>query len=118
MMWQTWLITLALALTAASTSCGNGVVEESKQYDDGNLVSGDGCSASFQMECYYQCDTSLPNICKIDAVVILSLVGISRLINSNVATILFKLNYGIPIFCTISFTQIFTTSIPSYGLFA
>jgi cysteine-rich repeat protein len=38
--------------------CGNGIVENSEQCDDGNKVSGDGCDASCQNECYITGATS------------------------------------------------------------
>jgi len=39
----------ASCLTVAGT-CGNGIVEPSEQCDDGNTVSGDGCSATCRLE--------------------------------------------------------------------
>lgn len=116
MLWRTCLITLCLVPAAAVPFCGNGVREGTEDCDDGNYINGDGCSGTCQLESYYQCDTSLPNVCRIDAVVSLRVVGISRLTSANVAIFLFKLNYDIPIFRTINFTPIFTTSIPSYGM--
>jgi fibro-slime domain-containing protein len=35
--------------------CGDGVVERIEQCDDGNTTSGDGCSASCQIEANYDC---------------------------------------------------------------
>ena len=35
--------------------CGNGVVEENETCDDGNAISGDGCSDSCQVEPGYEC---------------------------------------------------------------
>jgi cysteine-rich repeat protein len=42
-------VTAAACLTPVGT-CGNGVVEPGEQCDDGNTVSGDGCSATCQNE--------------------------------------------------------------------
>ncbi len=41
-----------VSLTCGSTEpvCGNGVLEQGEQCDDGNNVSGDGCSATCQIE--------------------------------------------------------------------
>jgi cysteine-rich repeat protein len=114
-MHQALLITLSLVLVSVAPVCGNGVLEGSEQCDDGNLVTGDGCSATCQLETYYRCDNSLPNICKIDAVVSLRVVGIRRFTSANLAVILLQPNYDIPPFRTISFTPIFSTSIPSSG---
>jgi cysteine-rich repeat protein len=41
-------------------SCGNGVVETGEQCDDGNTTSGDGCSATCQLE---GCDTCHAPVC-------------------------------------------------------
>jgi cysteine-rich repeat protein len=38
------------ATPTATVGCGDGIVENGEQCDDGNLVSGDGCSASCQSE--------------------------------------------------------------------
>jgi len=37
-------------LTPAPTACGNGILETGEQCDDGNAVSGDGCSAACSYE--------------------------------------------------------------------
>ena len=37
-------------LHTAATVCGNGLVEGSEKCDDGNILSGDGCSATCQLE--------------------------------------------------------------------
>jgi cysteine-rich repeat protein len=42
--------------------CGNGVKEGNEISDDGNLVNGDRCSATCQVESGYQC-TGTPSIC-------------------------------------------------------
>lgn len=36
--------------TAHKTVCGNGILEAGEQCDDGNLLDGDGCSSSCQLE--------------------------------------------------------------------
>ncbi len=38
-------------------NCGDGIIERSEQCDDGNTDSGDGCSASCQIEANYSCPT-------------------------------------------------------------
>src|SRR3989454_1684896 len=43
-------VTLVSAALATAATCGNGVVEGTEECDDGNTVSGDGCSASCQLE--------------------------------------------------------------------
>src|SRR5437773_10813014 len=42
-------VATASCLTPAG-DCGNSVVEAGEQCDDGNLVAGDGCSASCRLE--------------------------------------------------------------------
>ena len=53
--------------TAAIATCGNSVVQASEQCDDGNTTSGDGCSATCQLETGYFCPTAgmpcLPSTC-------------------------------------------------------
>src|SRR5437899_6093868 len=44
------VLTLLGAGLATAATCGNGVVEGTEECDDGNTVSGDGCSASCQLE--------------------------------------------------------------------
>src|SRR5437773_8929080 len=38
------------SVAADSLTCGNGVVEGTEECDDGNTTSGDGCSATCQLE--------------------------------------------------------------------
>ncbi len=61
----------SLACTAACTlntagcsigACGNGTVESGETCDDGNLASGDGCSASCATESGFAC-TGTPSTC-------------------------------------------------------
>ena len=35
--------------------CGDGIIERAEQCDDGNTISGDGCSLSCQIEANYEC---------------------------------------------------------------
>ena len=42
--------------------CGSGIVTDPEECDDGNLVDGDGCSASCRVEPCYQC-TGEPSLC-------------------------------------------------------
>ena len=36
--------------SVTSPVCGNGIIESGEQCDDGNLVDGDGCSSTCQIE--------------------------------------------------------------------
>src|SRR5262245_42443019 len=49
-----FVLVLAVAATlprlARGFTCGNGILEPGEQCDDGNTVSGDGCSGSCQIE--------------------------------------------------------------------
>ncbi len=42
--------------------CGNGVTDAGEQCDDGNLVSGDGCSATCRVESCFDC-AGAPSVC-------------------------------------------------------
>jgi len=44
------------------TPCGNGLIEELEQCDDGNINSGDGCSSICEIEERYVC-TNQPSLC-------------------------------------------------------
>jgi len=48
--------------TALMAVCGNGVLESVEQCDDGNTISGDGCSATCQTEAGFRC-TGSPSVC-------------------------------------------------------
>lgn len=43
--------------------CGNGQVEAGEQCDDGNLLPGDGCGVSCQVEPGYTCTGTQPSVC-------------------------------------------------------
>ena len=45
------------------TICGDGVREGAEGCDDGNTVSGDGCSSSCAVQSGYSCTTGMPNVC-------------------------------------------------------
>ncbi|MEZ4392357.1 MAG: DUF4215 domain-containing protein [Polyangiales bacterium] len=62
--WFGWLIASGFTLLAAPASaqpvsCGNGTLQTLEQCDDGNLASGDGCSALCQIEPGYRCTGTL-----------------------------------------------------------
>ena len=54
--------TYSLGTRTAST-CGNGTKAGTETCDDGNIVSGDGCSTSCTVESGYTCNTATPNVC-------------------------------------------------------
>jgi cysteine-rich repeat protein len=41
-------------------NCGNGTVDPGEECDDANLMRGDGCGASCQIECYWSCGSCGP----------------------------------------------------------
>eukprot|EP01025_Chloroclados_australasicus_P031099 TRINITY_DN313_c0_g1_i1.p1 TRINITY_DN313_c0_g1~~TRINITY_DN313_c0_g1_i1.p1 ORF type:complete len:856 (-),score=118.16 TRINITY_DN313_c0_g1_i1:1334-3685(-) len=43
--------------------CGNGQLEEVEQCDDGNKVSGDGCSSQCRIEGGFTCTAESPSVC-------------------------------------------------------
>ena len=45
-----------------SSVCGNGIIEAGEQCDDGDTVSGDGCSATCQVEPGWTC-VGEPSVC-------------------------------------------------------
>jgi cysteine-rich repeat protein len=49
-----------LAFSLTGSACGDGVIEGNEQCDDGNLVSGDNCSATCQIETSTPTPTSTP----------------------------------------------------------
>jgi len=54
-----------------SSTCGNGVIEFGENCDDGNIVSGDGCSSSCVVEPHYMCSMASPtskSVCVHDVV--------------------------------------------------
>ena len=67
-----FIFILALALGCVFTvseiafsqqECGNGVVEDPEECDDGNTDDGDGCSANCIIEPGATCDDSMPSMC-------------------------------------------------------
>lgn len=73
------MLVLALALCSASrahAACGDGALEAaSETCDDGNVVAGDGCTASCQREAGYLC-TGAPSLCCFaDAALAYALLG-------------------------------------------
>jgi cysteine-rich repeat protein len=52
--------------TQPPTPCGDGVIDPGEECDDGNLLSGDGCSGSCVVEACYIC-TGAPSSCSLDA---------------------------------------------------
>jgi fibro-slime domain-containing protein len=49
------------ATHACNPVCGNGNLEAGEQCDDGNVASGDGCSATCQIEAGFTCPTAMKN---------------------------------------------------------
>ena len=56
-------------LAPASPTCGDGLTDAGEQCDDGNVLGGDGCGATCEVECGYTCveelneSGSAPSIC-------------------------------------------------------
>ncbi|OQR83299.1 hypothetical protein ACHHYP_14866 [Achlya hypogyna] len=48
---------------ARATACGDGIVSGNEQCDDGNNVSGDGCSFRCRTEALYTCTGTAPSVC-------------------------------------------------------
>jgi cysteine-rich repeat protein len=114
---QLLLCILLLTTGTLASTCGNGLVEDSEECDDANLIDGDGCDTACLIEPQYRCDsTPPPSVCKIDAVITLTKIGISRLTSANTAVIFFKLNYEFALFRQLNFAPVFTTSIPSSNI--
>jgi len=51
------------AATTPAIVCGDGKKEGTETCDDGNVVSGDGCSLTCVLETGYTCTTATPNVC-------------------------------------------------------
>lgn len=50
---------MGLEIQAAYASCGDNVVEQNEQCDDGNIIPGDGCDASCNTEQGFVCNAQL-----------------------------------------------------------
>ncbi|HEX7599573.1 MAG TPA: DUF4215 domain-containing protein, partial [Polyangia bacterium] len=46
----------AVPADATDYTCGNGILDPGEGCDDGNTLSGDGCSSRCQIECDWDCD--------------------------------------------------------------
>jgi len=44
-------------------ACGNGFIEEGEECDDNNVISGDGCDPSCQVEDSWICNGEVPTLC-------------------------------------------------------
>jgi cysteine-rich repeat protein len=44
-------------------TCGDNFISVGEQCEDGNTVSGDGCSSTCQIEPGFNCTTTIPNVC-------------------------------------------------------
>jgi cysteine-rich repeat protein len=42
-------------ILAYNDKCGDGYTDAGEQCDDGNLISGDGCSSTCTIETYFTC---------------------------------------------------------------
>jgi cysteine-rich repeat protein len=49
-------------IAGCPTTCGNGVIDNGEQCDDGNLIAGDGCNPCCQIEMNYTC-VRQPSVC-------------------------------------------------------
>ncbi len=49
-------------------NCGNSVRQPGEECDDGNAISGDGCSSNCKIENGYLCSLSSPDLCRCDPV--------------------------------------------------
>lgn len=55
--------TSAAPTTPIKAGCGDGILLSTEECDDGNTVSGDGCSASCTIESGFQCSSGQPSLC-------------------------------------------------------
>lgn len=55
-------VSTTITCVAPPLTCGNGTFEDGETCDDGNIVSGDGCSALCATESGYTC-TGAPSVC-------------------------------------------------------
>ncbi len=56
-------ISVTVVDTTPIIACGDGTTNGTEACDDGNTASGDGCSATCQVEASYMCSGSVPSIC-------------------------------------------------------
>jgi len=54
---------MIVTIPVPPVTCGNGAREGTEQCDDGDTISGDGCSASCTIESGWNCNSATPNVC-------------------------------------------------------
>ena len=55
--------TFGLELDVHEVECGDGVVDDDEQCDDGNILAGDGCNANCRVANGYACTKNSPSVC-------------------------------------------------------
>jgi cysteine-rich repeat protein len=84
-------------------TCGDNFISVGEQCEDGNTVSGDGCSSTCQLEPGYTCTTTLPNVC-------------TAIINCPMPGQLFVYNAtGLPLPINDNLTTTSTFNVPAVG---
>lgn len=93
--------------------CGDGLVL-TEQCDDGNVISGDGCSSSCTIETNYDCVNGTihyPSVCVYIGPLTLSLLNIVKTTSSNEATILLTISPATLALNRMLFNNFMTVSI-------
>lgn len=81
-----------------SRNCGDNYVLSVQGCDDGNLISGDGCSSTCLVETNWRCVGTFGqgSTCKIDVITNLQYVGVQRITYENAAKLYFSLTPYFP----------------------
>ena len=97
-----------------SAVCGDGLVASSEACDDGNLVNGDGCSSTCQIEANYSCFAfpGQPSTCSYSQPLNFSLSGVVKSPNANTVSFNFDIGPMLPSLSSINFSQLIQTSVP------
>lgn len=95
--------------------CGDGILFD-LECDDGNLVDGDGCSSTCQIETNYTCvngSSTTPSLCSYNKPLDLTLTSSTKDIKSN--TVVFEIVVGpaLKVLDTFNFSTIMTSNIPN-----
>lgn len=106
--------TTTLATQVCRPICGDHYVLAVEGCDDGNTVSGDGCSSACTVETNWSCVGTLAqgSTCKINIEVSLNYVGTLRDTSSNRADIYFTLTPYFDEFLKVDYNSILFTSLP------
>jgi cysteine-rich repeat protein len=99
--------------TQCITKCGDKQLDSATEVcDDGNIISGDGCSSTCQLESGFTCSSQIVNLtmtfsqCYFSASITFSLIWIRKIEGTNTLKFEFELGQRIKQWSTVNFTNI------------